>query len=216
MKHLFKVMAWPALILLCAVPLFFAATSPLLAWRDPTYILAGFAGVVALALLLMQPLLIAGVLPGLMPRQMRRLHRVLGGALTALVILHVGGLWITSPPDVIDALLFSSPTPFSAWGVLAMWAVFGSVLLALLRRRLQLRLWRALHTVLAVVIVGGTIVHAVLIQGTMEPISKAVLCAVVFLATLKTIADLRGWLPRLTLRQQSDGNAQGKSDLSEG
>ena len=29
------------------------------------------------------------------------------------VVIHVAGLWITSPPDMIDALLFTSPTPFS-------------------------------------------------------------------------------------------------------
>ena len=32
--------------------------SPLLAWREPVYIVAGLAGVLAFALLLMQPLLI--------------------------------------------------------------------------------------------------------------------------------------------------------------
>jgi hypothetical protein len=39
------------------VPLTFAATSEYLACRDPIYIAAGFAGVVALCLALVQPLL---------------------------------------------------------------------------------------------------------------------------------------------------------------
>lgn len=42
-----------------------AATSPLLAWRGPVYVVAGFAGVLSLALVLLQPLLAAGYLSGL-------------------------------------------------------------------------------------------------------------------------------------------------------
>ena len=73
-------------------------------------------------------------------------------------LIHVGGLWITSPPDVIDALLFASPTPFSAWGVIAMWAIFVAALLAAFRRRLRLRprTWRIAHSsAAAVVVVNG-------------------------------------------------------------
>lgn len=202
-KPLRGLLLWSALAAFCAVPLSFAATSPLLAWREVPYIAAGFAGVAALALLLVQPLLITGVLPAFTPLRARRLHRALGVMLAVLVLVHVGGLWVTSPPDVIDALFFASPTPFSAWGVLAMWAVFGSVILALLRRKMRLRVWRALHTCLAVVIVGGTIVHAVLIEGTMEPVSKAVLCTAVLFATLKTIAEVGGWMPRLPWQSPS-------------
>jgi len=106
--------------------------------------------------------------------------------------VHVAGLWITSPPDVIDALLFRSPTPFSAWGVIAMWAVFATALLAALRRPLRIRprWWRAGHLSLAVVIVGGVVAHALLIEGTMESVSKVVLCGLVVAATLKLLADL--------------------------
>ena len=68
--------------------------------------------------------------------------------LVVAVVIHVAALWITSPPDVVDALLFASPTPFSAWGVIAMWAVFAAALLAALRRRLRLRprTWRIAFT----------------------------------------------------------------------
>ena len=81
------------------------------------------------------------------------------------------------PPDVVDALPFTSPTPFSVWGVIAMWAIFAAALLAGLRRRLRLppRAWRQGHTALAAVIVLGTVVHAMLIEGTMETVSKAAL-----------------------------------------
>lgn len=196
------VLIWAALAAVVAVPIVAAAASPLLAWRHPTYIAAGFAGVVALGLLLVQPLLIGGYLPGISAQGARRAHRWIGGMLVAAVVIHVAGLWITSPPDMIDALLFASPTPFSAWGVIAMWAIFAVALLAALRRRLRLRprTWRIAHTSLAVVIVVGTVVHAILIEGTMETVSKAVLCAVVFLATIKVIVHLRVWSKPTTSR----------------
>jgi hypothetical protein len=172
--------------------------SPLLAWRGPVYILAGFAGIFALGAMLFQPLLIGGYLPGLSARMGRRAHHWVGGALVAAVVIHVGGLWITSPPDMIDALTFSSPTPFSPWGVIAMWAIFTVAFLAALRRRLGLRLrtWRIAHMLLAIVIVGGSVVHGLLIEGTMETVSKVALCALVLAATATVIADLRRWKKR--------------------
>lgn len=164
-----------------------AATSPLLAWRDAIYIAGCFAGVAALALLLFQPLLAGGYLVGL--RRGRRVHAWVGGALVAAVMGHVAALWLTSPPDVVDALLFRSPTAFSVWGVVAMWAVFATALLAVLRRS-QL-LWRLGHIGLGVVIAVATVVHAWLIDGTMGTVSKAVLCALVLAATGKVVLDAR-------------------------
>ncbi|NNF79793.1 MAG: ferric reductase, partial [Rhizobiales bacterium] len=132
-----RIAIWAALGLAVGVPLAAAALSPQLAWRGPAYIAAGFAGVIAMALILMQPLLAGGYLPGLPAQRGRRVHFWVGGALVSAVIIHVAGLWITSPPDVIDALLFVSPTPFSAWGVIAMWALFAAGLVAALRRRMR-------------------------------------------------------------------------------
>lgn len=193
-----SVLIWTGLGALVAVPLLAAASSPLLAWRDPVYIAAGFAGVMALAFLLLQPLLAAGALPGLAPQTGRKLHRWLGTALVLALVVHVGGLWLTSPPDVVDALLFVSPTPFSAWGVIAMWTLLAAALLAALRRRVRLpwRVWRRVHTTLALVTVAGTVVHALLIQGTMEPVSKAVLCLAALAAVLKAMVGLRIWAGR--------------------
>ena len=195
---------WAALAAAVAVPIAAAAASPLLAWRDPLYIAAGFAGVLALALMLVQPLLMSGYLPGLSAHRGRRAHRWIGGVLVAAVVMHVGGLWITSPPDIIDALLFTSPTPFSAWGVIAMWAIFAVALLAALRHRLRLgpRNWRIAHMSLAAVIVVGTVVHGILIEGTMETVSKAILCALVLAATIKVMVDLRVWRKRATSRPE--------------
>jgi predicted ferric reductase len=181
---------WAALAAAICVPIAAAATSPLLEWRGPLYILAGFAGIVGLGLLLVQPLLAGGYLPGLSAYRGRRVHHWIGGALVVAVVVHVGGLWITSPPDMIDALLFASPTPFSPFGVIAMWAIFAVALLAAFRRRLGLRTWRIAHMVLAAVIVIGTVAHGLLIEGAMETVSKAALCALVLGAAMKVIVDL--------------------------
>ena len=173
------ILIWGALGLAIAVPFAVAATSPLLQWRQPVYIASGIAGVVAMALLLLQPLLAGGYLPG--PADAARPARAsLGrGDAGRGVVAHVAGLWVTSPPDVIDALLFASPTPFSAWGVMAMWALFGAGLLAALRRPLRLRprVWRLGHSALVAVVVLGSVVHAMLIDGTMGTVSKTALCA---------------------------------------
>ena len=181
---------WAFLAAAICVPMALAATSPYLEWRDAIYIAACFAGIVALGLLLIQPLLIAGLLPGLSAFRARRVHHWIGGALVVAIIVHVAGLWITSPPDMLDALLFRSPTLFSPFGVVAMWAIFATAALALFRRRLGLRTWRITHMSLAVVIVGGSVVHGMLIEGTMETMSKAALCALVIAATIKIIVDL--------------------------
>jgi len=181
---------WALLAAAIGVPIALAASSPYLQWRDAIYIGGGFAGIVALGLLLVQPLLIAGLLPGLSAFRARRLHHWIGGALVVAIIIHVAGLWITSPPDMLDALLFRSPTLFSPFGVVAMWAIFATALVALFRRRLQLRTWRIIHLSLASVIAVGSIVHAMLIDGAMETVSKAALCALVIAAAIKVIADL--------------------------
>jgi hypothetical protein len=183
-------LVWIALTTAICVPIALAATSPQLAWRGPVYILAGFSGIVALGLMLVQPLLIAGYLPGLSAFRGRRVHHWIGGALVAAIVIHVAGLWITSPPDMIDALLYVSPTPFSPWGVTAMWAILAVALLAIFRRRLRLRTWRIAHMLLAIVIVAGSVVHAVLIEGTMETVSKVALCVLVLAAATKILADL--------------------------
>lgn len=195
-------LVWAGLGTAMAVPVAMAAMSPLLQWRDPIYIAAGFAGIIGLSLMLLQPCLISGNLPGFSAYRARRLHRWIGASLVISVVLHVLGLWITSAPDVIDALTFRSPTPFSAWGVIAMWALFASALLVVFRRRLHLRprTWRISHTFLAVMIVLGTLVHAILIEGTMETVTKIAYCALVFLATAKVLLDLQAKRKRASSR----------------
>jgi hypothetical protein len=186
MRLAYTLLFWAAVALAVVVPVAFAATSEYLAWRDPIYIAAGLAGVVALCLALVQPLLAGGWAPGLHPMRGRRVH--------------VAGLWITSPPDIEDALFMRSPTPFSVWGVAAMWALFAAAMLAALRRRLSPLVWRAGHTSLVGIVVIGGVIHAMLIEGTMETTSKAVLCGLVVVATIAAAAA-----PWLRTRSRSLG-----------
>ena len=185
---------WAALAVAICVPIAAAAARPLLEWRGQIYIIAGFAGIIALGLLLVQPLLIGGYLPVPSAYRARRAHLWIGGVLAVAVVIHVAGLWFTSPPDMIDALLFTSPTPFSPFGVIAMWAIFAVALLAAFRRRLRLRTFRMAQMSLAVVIVAGSVIHCMLVEGTMETMSKAALCALVLVAAIKVMADL--WVRR--------------------
>lgn len=135
--------------------------------------ISGFAGIAALCLFPLQPILAhEGGING------RVGHRWIGGVVIVLILVHVGGLWVTSPPDVIDALLFRSPTPFSVWGVVSMIAIFVLAVVAIRRRRIAPMVWRRIH----MAIVGGAVLHTVMIIGTMGQVSKYALCAVVLLA----------------------------------
>ena len=178
-----RALPWGALALLVLGPLAVAAASPLNATRQAVHVAGSLAGVAALGLLLVQPALASGAMPGLSGSRWRGAHRAFGAALAILVAAHVGGLWLTSPPDVVDALLLRSPTPFAAWGVMAMWAVAATALLAWRRRRLRPRTWRRVHLGLACVVALGTAVHALLIVGAMGPVTKAALCVAVVGAT---------------------------------
>ena len=84
------ILIWVALAAAVGVPIAAAALSPLLEWRGPVYILAGFAGIIALGVMLFQPLLIGGYLPGVPARIGRRAHHWTGAALVAAVVIHVG------------------------------------------------------------------------------------------------------------------------------
>jgi predicted ferric reductase len=185
---------WAAFAVVMVVPAAVAAASPLLAWRDPIYIAACFAGIVAMALLLVQPLLAIGRMAGLSLLAGRHVHQWIGAALVLLVAIHVGGLALTNASDVLDALTFQSPALFSHFGVVAMAALVAIALVTAARRRLRLRprLWRTIHVGLATVIVVGTIGHAVLVEGTMEPMTKGALAlAVIGTLVLSAVVAFR-------------------------
>jgi len=84
-----------------------------------------------------------------------------------------------------------------------MWAIFAVAVLAALRRRLGLRTFRIAHMSLAVVIVAGSVVHGILIEGTMETMSKVAISVLVLAAAIKVMADLPVWRRRATSRGES-------------
>ncbi len=211
-------MAWPTrrftdcLIWAClgaamAGPVLIAATSPYLAYRSLPYIVGGFAGIVCLSLFVIQPLLAAGYLPGMRPARERLWHRWVGGAILVCVFLHVGGLYVTSPADTSDALLLVAPTPFSVYGVLAMWGIVATAVLVAFRRRTRLRYatWILVHNALALCIVVATVIHALQIEGAMEVASKWVLCLAALAATGVALLDLRVLKP-LARWRRADSN----------
>ena len=202
------VLVWLALAALIAAPLAIAASSPLLASRNTAYVVAGLAGAAAMAVLVIQPLLAAGYLPGLPITRAKAVHRWAGAVLFLLVAAHVGGLYLTSPADAVDALLLVSPTPFSVYGVAAMWALILTLLLVSARRRLGWRpsFWRIFHNALAAVIVIGSVVHALLIDGTMGPMSKLILCSAVLAISAAVLIQLRVIRPLRSRRsRRADG-----------
>lgn len=184
---------WVGLVLAILTPVLVATTSPYLASRNLPYIVGGFAGIICLSLFVIQPLLAAGYLPGLTLANERNWHRWIGTAIVLLVAMHVGGLYLTSPPDTLDALLLVAPTPFSVYGVLGMWGVAVTAVLVALRRRLGLSYstWFLIHNVLALTVVLATIIHALQIEGAMEIVSKWMLCLTALTATSVVILDLR-------------------------
>ncbi len=192
-------MIWAGVIAVMAVPVVVAAFSPYLSYRNAVYIIGGFAGIVCLSLMLIQPLLAAGYMPGLRGQAGRRWHRWLGVAIVVCVVLHIVGLYLTSPPDTLDALLLVAPTPFSVYGVTAMWGVVLTAILVFLRRRMGLRysVWRLIHNALALVVVVATVIHAVQIEGAMGTATKWGLCIAVLVATGVTLVDLRVVKPLL-------------------
>ncbi|WP_245794355.1 ferric reductase-like transmembrane domain-containing protein [Vannielia litorea] len=186
-----RTLPWLFVVALVAVPVGLAAGSPWLAYRGFAYITGGFAGILALCLLLAQPLLAAGYLPGLRGPRGRLWHRRAGVALLALAALHLAGLWVTSPPDTLDALLLRAPTPFSLWGFVSLWGIALTGVLVALRRHVPSRGWRWAHNALAALVVLATVLHAVQIEGAMELWSKWALCLAVLAATVAALVDLR-------------------------
>lgn len=200
-----KCLTWIALVAAVAIPVVAASLSPLLQWRTPIYIGAGFAGILGLCVMLFQPTLAAGLLPGLSIKVSRQVHAGLGVALFLLVVIHIVGLWITSPPDVIDALLFASPTSFSVWGVIAMWCILTSAVLVFFRRKFRrhLGVWKFFHKLFAAIAVIGTAVHALKIEGAMETTSKTALCVLVVAISAWVLLDVSARWKALRQRPHS-------------
>lgn len=193
-----RILLWLVVAVLAAGPFFAAVASPLLKGRDAIWVMGGLAGVAALGLLLVQPMLAVGVRAGTLPRAARIWHRWTGIAIAGLTVLHVAALYAYSPDDILDVLLFVSPTPFSVYGMIGLCGVVLTILVVALRRPLGLKPahWRVVHSALAVVIVLAGAVHAFMIDGAMEPMSKLALCLAAVTATVVAVVSVNSGLLR--------------------
>ncbi len=196
------VLAWVAAAVVAAWPIGAALASPLLPSRDLIWVVGGMAGVVALSLLLVQPLLAIEVGTGA-ARRWRRWHGAVGLLIGAAIVLHVGALYATSPDDITDALLLVAPTPFSLYGVIGLWATVVTIALALARRilRLPFRPWRMVHSLLALVIVAASASHAWMIDGAMEGLSKTIVVLAALAATSFAVIEINLLAPMRRARR---------------
>ncbi len=187
-------LVWALLTACILIPVGIAAANPLQASRDAFWIIGGMAGIVALALLLVQPLLAAGSLPGPSVPAARRWHRLVGTMVVLTVGLHIGGLYLSSPEDIADVLLLVAPTPFSVYGVVGLCGVVLTAILVAVRARSGLRYasWRIVHNAIALVVVISSIAHALLIEGAMGSVSKLILCALILAATVIVLFRVHG------------------------
>lgn len=180
-------LGWILLAFCLGMPALLAAFSPLLEWRGPVYTAAGFAGILAYSFMLWQPLLMAGHWPPIKRRYARLLHRAVGAGVILLVAVHVLGLYLISPMDVLDVLSFRSPTPFGLWGAIALYILLVLGFVVLFKRKIPLARWRFLHLSLASILSLTTILHVLPIEGTMESISKWILAAALLAALTRVV-----------------------------
>ena len=201
--RLLRVAAWLLSALTAILPIGAAAASPLLGGREWLWITGGMAGVVALSLLAVQPLLVAAAPALLAPKAGVTWHRVGGIAIMAMVALHIGALYAYSPDDVTDILLLSAPTSFSIYGVIGLWCLILTALLTAVRRiyRLSYTAWRIAHSVLAVLLVGASVIHTIQIEGAMEAYSKLAICIVAMALTTAGVLEVNV-LSRLRRRRK--------------
>jgi len=153
-----------------AVPPALALTDRHLSGASTALVASTATAALAVPLLALQPLL-AGT------GRVRR-HRVIGSLVLALVLIHVGALFVESPEDARFALSPDGPTR-ARMALFATVALVGVAALGLLRRRLPMgaRTWRVLHAYLAALVIVLGLGHAVLTDGALDGAGTAVLLA---------------------------------------
>ena len=155
---------------LLALPLAVALTDGHLAGQSAALVISTAAAALAVSALALQPLL-AGT-------GRLRWHRVVGPIALALVLLHLGGLYLESPEDTLFALSLDGPTR-GRMAALATAALIAVVALGLLRARLPMAgaTWRILHGFLAALVIFLGFGHAVLTDGALDGFGTPVLLA---------------------------------------
>lgn len=159
-----------------------ALAAPHLARASPALLVSTLAACVAVAALAAQPWL---------TRRRVGAHIRVGGAVAALVAVHVVALVVESPDDALYSMSPDGPTR-------ARMALFATVLLAvvtllgLLRRRLRWSAptWRFVHGSLAGLVVVLGVGHAVLISGALDGWGTPVLLALGGLGVVGVVVRL--------------------------
>jgi predicted ferric reductase len=155
-----------------AAPAAIAVTDAHLQAAPAALVASTLFAALAVSALALQPLLVA--LRGVKLRW----HRLLGTAAFALVLAHIGGLYLVSAEDTLFALSPDGPTR-ARMALLATLALAVVVVLGAGRTRLPLATttWRVLHAFFAVLVVVLGVGHAVLTDGALDGEGTPVLLA---------------------------------------
>ena len=192
-RRIAALVLWAGLVVAMVAPVLIAAGSPYLAYRNLPYIVGGFAGIVCLSLFVIQPLLAAGYLPGVPSPGSADGTAGSARRSSLCVLLHVGGLYLTSPRTRSMRCCWSRRRRSRSTACWRCGASSATAVLVALRRRSGLRYatWFFIHNALALVVVVATVIHALQIEGAMETLSKWLVCLAALATTLVVLLDLR-------------------------
>jgi len=159
-----------------AVPLLLAATDGHLTDEPLSLVLSAITAALALSALTLQPLLAAVRLPW---------HRVVGLVALALVLAHVGALFVLSPDDAWFAMSPDGPTR-ARMALISLVSLLVVAVLGLGRERLPLsrQSWRILHAYFATVAIILGFGHALLTDGALDDSGTVVIWVLGALALL--------------------------------
>jgi predicted ferric reductase len=166
-----------AAVVLVPLPAVIALTDPHLDTAPAALVISTAAAALAVSALAVQPLLAgSGRL---------RWHRMLGAVALALVLLHLGGLFVVGAEDTLFALSLDGPTR-GRMAALATLALIAVVALGAARARLPMSgaTWRILHGFFALLVIGLGFGHAVLTDGALDGFGTWVLLAFATVAVL--------------------------------
>jgi predicted ferric reductase len=154
----------------CAVPLVLALTDAHLAGASAALTLSTAAAAIAIPVIAVQPLL-AG-------RGRISTHRLIGALALALVLVHIGALFVESADDTLFAMSPDGPTR-ARMALMATVALLVVVALGAGRRRLPLSgtAWRILHAYFALLVIVLGFGHALLTHGALDGAGTVALLA---------------------------------------
>ena len=165
-QRLLAALAAPVLV----VPAAIALTDRHLAAGPTALVVSTLAATLAVSALALQPFLAA------LGGRRLRWHRALGTVAFALVLAHVGALYVVSAEDTLFALSPDGPTR-ARMALIATIALAVVVALGAGRARLPMSAatWRVLHAFFAVLVVILGVGHAVLTDGALDGAGTPVL-----------------------------------------